>query len=493
MFSTTQQLVQEDFSSFVRRAFRFDHGEKLTSRAYIDYLCHHLEKIVDGDIRRLIINLPPRHLKTKLAAVYLSAWILAKQPGARIMIITYSGGLAEKITYQIREIMQSDWYQEIFKTRIAKNRSKVDDFATTSGGSVFATSVSGQLAGHGADFIIFDDPLDLKDADNDSQIEYVNQLFDSLIVSRLNNPKTGRIVLIAHRLNANDLSDHLYKQRGWRRVVLPLIATRDKVYEMDGEKWTRKRGELLRPEAFTKKQIKNLQNNTMSPSFDLFYQQDPGGGSRSKIKPTHFQTIDTRGLPLMPVILSIDPGQRGGVSSSYCVIQAWSPFENAHILRDQWREQCGFKQFKKTYWSALRHFNPSVVLIEATANGPALISEVERRTNAQIVEIVPDGSSKEARLLNHMRLIRRGQIWLANSEPWHDEFINELVAFPAGPFDDQVDATTQYLDWITTNPIPSLPKPRGTAGGCYSNGSPILFNAASPGSNLSGIAIARGR
>ena len=474
MLPAPEDLIRNDFASFVRKAFCHDHdGKKLGKEKYINYLCFELERVAEGETRRLVINLPPRHLKTFLAAIYLPAWVLAKTPSARIMIITYSEQLAEDITYKIRRVLRSAWFKKIFKTRVAEDRSKVGDFATTQGGAVFATSVGGALAGRGADLIIFDDPLDLKDAGNLKQVELVNQRFDSLILSRLNDPRTGRIVIIAHRLNDNDLSAHVGKQGRWRHVVLPLIATRKKSYDLGYDTWVRNPAELLRPGTYTPKQLTQLAMNTINPDFELFYQQGLGHGARMTIKAEHFSLIDSNLVSGSPVILSIDPSQGRGVKNSYCVIQAWSPYHGDHVLLEQWREQCTYDRLKSAYWWFVRQFRPSVVLIEATANGPALISEAKRRSTPIVVEIAPDGRSKAARLLTHVPLIRGAHIHLAEAAAWHADYVNEFVNFPSAPFDDQVDATTQYLDWVAANPVPGLPPQRAIAVAVGSNGLPI--------------------
>jgi hypothetical protein len=116
MWPTAEDLIRRDFRSFVGWAYRYTHdGKKLGNEPYIDYLCHKLERVADGETRRLVINLPPRHLKTFLAAVYLPAWVLAKDPSARIMVITYGDQLAENITYQIRRLLQSPLYKKILR------------------------------------------------------------------------------------------------------------------------------------------------------------------------------------------------------------------------------------------------------------------------------------------------------------------------------------------------------------------------------------------
>lgn len=494
MWPTAEDLIRRDFRSFVGWAYRYTHdGKKLGNEPYIDYLCHKLERVADGDTRRLVINLPPRHLKTFLAAVYLPAWVLAKDPSARIMVITYGDQLAENITYQIRRLLQSPLYKKIFKTRVAEDRSRVDDFATKQGGGVFATSVGGALAGRGADLIIFDDPLDLKDAGNIKQVELVNQRFDSLILSRLNDPRTGRIVIIAHRLNDNDLSAHVREQGGWRYVVLPLIATHKKAYDLGYDTWVRRRGELLRPGSYTAKQLTQLVKTTINPDFELFYQQGRGHGARMVIKAEHFALVNPQLLAGSSVILSIDPSQRGGANNSYAVIQAWSPNNGYHLLLEQWREQCNFDQLKSAYWWFVRHFRPSAVLIETTANGPALISEAKRRSTPKVFEITPDGRSKAARLLPHVPLIRRSRILLPEAT-WRAGYIKELTEFPASAFDDQVDATTQYLDWITANGLPASPPQRGIAGAAVgSNGARILLGGSYVAKAVRGTVFVRWR
>jgi hypothetical protein len=163
------------------------------------------------------------------------------------------------------------WFKTVFATRLAEDRAKVNDFATTQGGGVYAASAGGALTGRGGDMIIFDDPLNIDDANNLEQIERVNERFDSLIMSRLDNPKTGKVVIIAHRLHVEDLSGHVLKQSGWRHVCLPMIAPRKKSFKLEKYTWVRKRGCLLRPSAFGLKQLKAAQANA-APDFETLYQ-----------------------------------------------------------------------------------------------------------------------------------------------------------------------------------------------------------------------------
>jgi hypothetical protein len=250
MNTEMERLLRENFEFFVIKVFRDLHdGEKLGQQRYIEYLCRELEDVAKGETRRLVVNLPPRHLKTFLG-ICLAAWILGRKPSTKILIATYADQLAQDIAYKIRQILQLSWYQAVFKTRIAQDRAKVNDFATVQDGGVYAASAGGSLTGRGGDIIIYDDPLKIDDANNLEQIERVNSRFDSVVMSRLNNPKTGKVVIIAHRLHQDDLSGHVLKQGGWRHVCLPMIAPRKKSFELATGTWHRKKGSLLKPTAF---------------------------------------------------------------------------------------------------------------------------------------------------------------------------------------------------------------------------------------------------
>lgn len=482
-------LLKTDFSSFVRRAFRHSHdGTKLGDHMYIDLVCHKLKELAEGDLRRLIINMPPRHLKTFLGAKCLAAYVLGRDPSTNVMIVTYSDALAKEIAYGIRSIMQSAWYKEVFKTRLADDRTKVSDFATIQGGRVYAASIDGSITGHGADLLILDDPIDIDDAGNLEHIQQINTRFDSKVMSRLNNAKTSRVVVIAHRLNEYDLSGHLKAAGGWERISLPMIAARNKSFDIGFAQWHRKKGSLLRPDAFSKKEIKRLQK-TLAPDFETLYQQNPGGAGSLRFKRSYFQAFeDEPGIG--SVVLSIDAGQRGGPSNSYSTIQAWRRIGRDHYLVGLWREQCNFDQLSSKYWSFVREFRPAAALIEATAMGPQLMADAQRRHRVKIFEIIPDGRSKADRLIGHLRTFKQKHIHLPIAAEWREPYIDEFLQFPTGKFDDQVDATTQYLDWVNTSPVLPPPEPRALCSAVNSSGQRILTTASSPtGQRRGGVFI----
>ncbi len=459
-------IIKKDFTSFVRRAFQRLHNEEgLGRQPYVDYLCWELERLINDEFRKLLINLPPRHLKTFLGAICLSAWILAHAPSTRIIIVSCSDNLAQDIAFAIRRIMQSSWYQRIFPTRLHQDRMRVCDFQTTKGGGVYAASVESNITGRGADIIIFDDPLDIKDANNINQIERINHLYDTLIRSRLNNQATGKLVIIAHRLNEWDLSGHVLEEGDWHHVALPLIAPNRQGYDLGFDIWCRAKDEILRPDAYSKAMIEKLRISTVNPDFETFYQQNPAGGAKIRIRREHFKCVSVPDYRSRPVVLSVDPGLGNGHNASYNVIQAWLAMEgNNHLLLDQYRDRCRFEDLRSAFWRFVRRFRPAACIIEATANGPALIDDASRKKWLKVIPIVPDGRSKAARLLARIDIIQGGHILLPASSLWLELYIAEFIEFPRGRHDDQVDATTQYLDFMAANPNLVLPPARVMGG-----------------------------
>lgn len=207
-------------------------GQKLADQPYLRLLCSRVARFCTTFGSRLIINLPPQHLKTFTASVCAAAWMLARDPATKIIVVCNSEALARDIARHILTILQSKLYCRAFPgTRLAYET--VMDLRTTAGGGVFAVPITGKFTGRGADVIIVDDPLQIDDASNIKLIHAINSLFETVVRSRLSNQKTGRILVVMHRLHSDDLSGHLLRQGGWDHLKLALIAVEDSTYEGD--------------------------------------------------------------------------------------------------------------------------------------------------------------------------------------------------------------------------------------------------------------------
>ena len=453
--------LRKDLFSFVKKAFREEHGEKLGNQRYIEYMCWELSKILSGKGRFFLINLPPQHLKTFCTSC-LVAWYLGHNPKHRVLVIGYTGEHAESISRRVRNIMRSEWFKSAFRARVSPSRSSAGAFETTEGGGLYAVSANGSVTGRPADLIVYDDPVQITDCNNLELLEKVNRRFNSLIKSRLSNPAKGCIVIVAHRLNENDLSGHVLEQGEFRHIRLPAVAPRKQRFDIGDRPWVRHKGEPLRPDQYTPKVIAGLRKTVLVPDFETLYQQNPDGDSSVKLHVEDFRLQDLREMPQRLIVLSVDPG---GLSSrpdqSYSVIQRWVLLgEGHHLLWDIFREQCGLDDL----WSALKHLarrTPAAILIENTANGPALIERAKHKAKYNVVPVRPDRRSKVERLQRHIRTIRDGHIHLRQGASWLEEFVTELVQFPAAPFNDQVDALSQYLDYVGQNPPLTIPASAG--------------------------------
>ena len=366
-------------------------------------------------------------------------------------------------------------------TKLAKSRSKLVDFVSTAGGGVRSVSIEGGVTGHGADYIIIDDPTELKDCDNVKRLDRVVELFDGEILTRLNNPKRGRVVIIAHRVNDDDLPGHLLEQGGWDHLQLPLIAMRRRSYKLPGGGvWVREKGELLRPDAFTQRDIELLQG-ARRPGFETVQQQNPGGTRLLRIKSENFGTFPSALVPMSDsgVVLSVDPGQKGGPLHSFSVIQAWLPVRGNHLLLEQWREQAHYPVLREAVRRMIKRHNVSAVLIEDTNQGPSLVSEIRPHPGMRICPIMPIGDKIE-RARKHQALIRSGGIQLPSDAVWRESFVAEWALFPCAGFDDQVDAAVQYLEWISNNPAPPKRERSGVIGMSNSRGQQIQRTGCIP-------------
>jgi len=490
MSTELDHTLRTSLAAFAMKAFaQLYPGKQLTPHPYVRFVAWHLEQVASGGIKRLTVALPPRHAKTFLASICLAAWILAHNPSAKILVLSYGQELADKIAYAIRAILQSEWFRRLFKTRMAKNRSKLTDFVTTAGGGVRSLSIEGSVTGLGGDFIIIDDPVQIKDCENVKQLERITDLFDSEIRTRLDNAKTAAIVIVAHRLAEDDLPGHVLEEGYWKEIRLPLIAPRSRTYRIPGFDWHRQKGELLRPDAFTRRDIEQLRS-MKRPGFETLQQQNPRARDRLRTKAEHFGVFSPAALPAdRVVVLSIDPGQKGGPTNSFSVVQAWAVHEGHYLLLDQWRGQTRYIELRTNVRQFIRKYRPSAILVEATGQGPALTSQIKPQQGMEVAQITPV-ENKVTRLRKHRKAIRSGMVSLPKAAPWLAEFLDEVILFPYGSFDDQVDAMTQFLDWIVKHPHLQKRPPRALAVGVSSSRTPLRSQAGRPPAmEIPGVAV----
>ncbi len=464
-------LLRKNFLSYVRKVFHeLNPSEEFIDGWYINVLCDQLQRMGEGEYQKLIINLPPRYLKSLICSIALPTYILGLDPSTKIMCISYGDELASKLASDCKTIMETEWYKRLFpQTRIKSDKKSVMDFETTKHGGRFSTTVFGAITGRGADWIIMDDPLKPTDAYSDTIRKKVNEAYGNTIFSRLNNKNTGKIVLVMQRLHLNDLSGYLQKNDPEFKVIkLPIIAEEDEEWLVKNHisgltsKYVRKKGELLHPQRESERIVDSYKNSMGSFAFSTQYQQNPIPVGSGIIKPEWLKYYTYSGR-LDRVILSWDTAAKTNDNCAYsaCVVVGLGN-DNKYYLLEVIREKLEFPDLVTKVETVHQKFeemfyNRTITLIENESSGIQLYQMLKNK----ISNLRPCSChrSKEQRFNIVSLKVERGELLLPTEyKDWFDDFKNELLTFPYSPFKDQCDALSQALSYCSENNVQATPQ-----------------------------------
>ncbi len=470
-------LLRTDFKSFVTKVFgEVAPGSKYLNNWHIDVICDAIMDMYEGGNNRLIINMPPRYMKSLICSITLPAWILGHNPKAQILCVSYNDELADKFAISCRDVMQSDWYRELFPmTRLHQSRQSVNDFATTRGGGRMATSIGGTLTGRGADWIIIDDPQKSVDASSESGRTKLNEWYGSTLYSRLNDKATGKILLVMQRLHQDDLSGHLLDAGNQFKVIkLPVIATEDESWivknRISGKTRviTRAKGELLHSERENMDVVMGIKNSMGEYAFVAQYQQDPCPPEGGIIKESWLKYYTmAQGEAIDPIkycriFLSWDTANKTGPQNAYsaCCVVLVTRESNRYkyylldVVRGKWEMPDLIKQVQMLYnkWKYEKGGLQFVrLLIEDKASGTQLIQMLSAQRDRHgcrfMIEPIKPNTDKVSRLIGASAYIENGTLRFPQEpQPWWPEFKKELLGFPNSKYKDQVDALTQCIN-----------------------------------------------
>lgn len=447
-----------DFYTFMHRAFLELNPRTLFSHNWHNELvAAKLEALLRGEILRLIINVPPRSLKSHAATVAFPAYVLGHHPSAEIICASYGQDLSDKHSMDCRAVMNSSWYQRLFRTRLSPHKRSVQEFATTQSGFRLATSVGGVLTGRGADLIIIDDPLKPDEALSETQRKAVNEWFDHTLYSRLNEKKDGRIVIIMQRLHEDDLVGHVLEQEDWDVVRLPAIAEEDETHVIQSPYRTRtvcrRIGEVLHPEREPLHVLQQLRRTIGEYNFAGQYQQQPAPLGGGMVKAEWFKSYVPGEEPAKfdAVFQSWDTANKSTELSDFSVCTTWGRKNRKLYLLDVMRRRLDYPDLKRAVQDQANHHRPTNILIEDKASGTQLIQELIRAGVYGVTRYEP-GTDKIMRLYSVTSMIENGFVYLPTEAGWRDAYLHELTVFPNGKHDDQADSTSQALDWAKQYP-----------------------------------------
>lgn len=325
-----QAVLRQDFVTFAARCFHeLNPQAELAMNWHIEVIAAKLTAVRQGKIRRLIINLPPRHLKSLLASIAFPAWCLGHDPSAQLLCVSYAQDLADKLARDCRNVMTSPWYRRIFATRLAAQRQAVQEFVTTRQGYRLATSNGGVLTGRGADIILIDDPLKPEEALSATQRQAANEWFDHTLYSRQNDKRHGAIVITMQRLHEDDLVGHVLAQEPWEVVCFPAIAETDELHEIETiwgpRRFTRRLGQALHPAREPIATLDHIRRTVGEYNFAGQYQQSPAPLGGGMVKADWFKRYAAKDLPerFERIVQSWDTANKATELSDYSVCTTW--------------------------------------------------------------------------------------------------------------------------------------------------------------------------
>ena len=376
-------ILRSDLGYFAERCFcELNPQAAFAMNWHIEVIAAKLAAVREGKIRRLIINLPPRHLKSLLASIAFPAWCLGHDPSAQILSVSYGQDLADKLARDCRSIMTSAWYRRIFPTRLAPHRQAVQEFITTAQGYRLATSNGGVLTGRGADIILIDDPLKPEEALSEAQRQAANEWFDHTLYSRLNDKRHGAIVIIMQRLHEDDLVGHVLGQEPWEVVCFPAIAEADEIHEIEtiwGPRcFERRQGELVHPEREPLDTLDRIRRTVGEYNFAGQYQQSPAPLGGGLVKAEWFKRYRANERPesFERIVQSWDTANKATELSDFSVCTTWGVKGKDLFLLGVFRRRLEYPALKRAVREQQSLFAANEVLIEDKASGTQLIQEL---------------------------------------------------------------------------------------------------------------------
>ncbi len=430
-------------------------GREFHDNWHIDAISEHLQAVVEGDIKRLIINIPPRHMKSISVAVALPAWTWTIQPSKKFLYASYAGSLSIRDSVKCRRLIDSRWYKEHFgeSFKLTGDQNQKQRFENDHTGARIATSVDGALTGEGGDIIVIDDPHNVRESESSAVRDGVLEWWDQAMQTRLNDPKTGAFIIIMQRVHERDLTGHILANEmegEWDHLCIPAR------YEIGHPTPTRSRlgftdprtieGDLLWPERIDAKTLDNLERSLGSYASAGQLQQRPmpkGGGI---LKAEWWVPWEKDELPEIEYVLqSWDTAFSTKEKSSYSARTTWGVFRmngqiNAMVL-EMWYDRVSYPELRKLAQEAYYDWEPDAVLIEKKASGQSLLQDL-RMAGVPVLEYMPD-RDKEARAHASSALLEDGRIYYPSDKKWAKNLIDICAAFPATDNDDIVDTCTQ--------------------------------------------------
>ena len=433
----TREKAQNQFMPFVHHVY-----DGFIEGRHHRIIAEKLEKIATGELKRLIVNMPPRHSKSEFASYLMPAWFLGRNPKLKIIQATHNTELAVRFGRKVRNLIETESYYEIFpETKLKADDKAAGRWGTEAGGEYFAAGVGAAVTGRGADLFIIDDPHSEQDALSEGAFDNAYEWYTSGPRQRLQ--PGGAIILVMTRWGTKDLTGKLMKAQAndmmsdeWEVVEFPAIMPSDKP---------------LWPEFWNKDDLLKVKAALPVSKWNAQWQQQPTAAEGAIVKREWWQTWEKEDVPPVKYIMqSYDTAFSKKETADYSAITTWGVFQPEEggadhiILLDARRGRYNFPELKEVALEEYDYWEPDMVIIEAKATGTPLTDEL-RRTGIPVLNYTPaKGRDKVTRMHTVAPIFEAGMVW-APEKKFADEVIEECAAFPNGDHDDFVDSMTMAL------------------------------------------------
>lgn len=478
------EQLRTSLPQFIQQAFRtLEPVTPYSHNWHIDVIAEYLLACERREIKRLIINMPPRAMKSIAVTVSWPAWLLGHNPSEKILTGSYAQDLTLKHSNECRIIMRSAWYQQCFpKTRLQPGNDRQDYYTTTKRGYRFATSVSSRVTGFGSNILIIDDPLSAIQANSEKECENSSNWFNQAMMSRLDDKQNGVIVLVMQRLVPRDLTGVLDEMGGWEKLLLPATFEKRTVIDYGGKQKILMPGDLLHPSRLTQPVLDEAKKQLGAFGFSAQYQQKPISDEGGILKRAHWkqwgliEVKDETGkviekkvvkepLPICHTVVQFyDTAFEDKQENDESARTTWGIFERMSdtgdkeqhaILLEAWHDRVLFPELKQSVIDSHKLEEPDYIFIEKKASGMPLYQEL-RRAQLPVRYFDPKTNSKTVRAHAVSPILEAGHIWYVD-KIWSQEVISQCSAFPKGDHDDIVDTVTSFMLWFRHRFILGLP------------------------------------
>ena len=444
-------ILRQDFSSFIGKAFHtINPGAEYHDNWHINLIAEHLEAVRLGKTKRLIINMPPRALKSVCVSVAWPAWLLGQNPASRIMAASYSSVLSIKHSLDCRLVVSADWYKKLFpNTILSPKHNQKSKFLTTKNGFRFATSVGGSATGEGGDILIIDDPHNPTQINSPKMRNKAIEWFEQTFVTRLNDQNKGAIVLVMQRLHQDDLSAHLEGSGNWEILKIPALAPHNIIYDLGHKQYNYTQGDLLNNKRDNAEFLNKLEQEIGARNYAAQFLQEPLPANFNLLSLEDITTYSETPEHFDYYVQSWDTAIKTSENADYSVGTCWGVLNKTFYLTGMIRKKMSYPDLKITMEKWANRYNPRHILIEDKASGQSIIQDLTLVGYNNIKPIKPK-LDKITRFAAIVPLFQSGQAQIPAKSSYNRVLINELTSFPNVKHDDIVDSISQFLNHSKT-------------------------------------------